>query len=431
MSKTIYIFLAGMQHQHYASEVGSAFSAYIGSTVSLRKEDDNRWDIGRAVASYLNYEMLAYVTGDSNKTMVRQILDCRGRKQIHGTLVRFCKARDKNESDMLQVAVECPDEASQQEELTEDDDWTQLTWTGPTLPLSPEANQLHAVVDEVLDMLHDGADLTAHMSRGLDMIAQLSWADISREMRTAYSDILRHFTLDAERCPEMVEAAVRMQQIITHIGSPEVRERVYNRMVENAQSAEVSRIIAHEGYTLDNLSPRISQVLVNMISTDVQGMIGRIWYMGIPLTVLNGVMSSLTYLLRLLIDKGENLTDAHVPIEQRVIEVGKLLKGCEGMPVEFSRNICSIIATNVPMLNETDLERLRLASKGTPQIGVQINHSALMGNNMADNIVTPDGKMPVPPLNTVPIDDMQKLLTPNPLIPQPSSLNPNPSNGIQ
>lgn len=411
MSKTIYIFLAGMKHHHFASEVGSAFSAYIGSTVSLRKEDDNRWDIGRAVASYLDYEMLAYVTGNSNKTIVRQILDCRCRKQIHGTLVRFFKARNKNESDMLQVAVECPDEASQQEELTEDDDWSQLTWTGPTLPLCPEANQLHSVVDEVLDMLHDGEDMNNHMSRGLDMIAQLSWADISREMCRAYSDILRHFTLGAERCPEMVEAAVRMQQIITHIGSPEVRERVYNRMVENAQSAEVSRIIAYEGYTLDNLSPRISQVLVNMISTDVQGMIGRIWYMGIPLNVLNGVMSSLTYLLRLLIDKGENLTDAHVPIEQRVIEVGKLLKGCEGMPVEFSRNICSIIASNVPMLNETDLERLRLASKGTAQIGVQINHSAVCGNNIIDSMAQAEsGAMPEPPRG-LPLKEISKLLT--------------------
>lgn len=410
MSKTIYIFLAGMQHHHFASEVGSAFSTYIGSTVSLRKEDDNRWDKGKAVASYLNYELLAYVTGDSNKTIVRQVLDYRGRKQIQGKLVRFIKAKHKNESDMLEVTIDYPDEEIAQEAQVEVADWSQLTWIGPSLPLSPEANQLHAVVDEVLDLLHDGSEMTAYMSRGLDMIAQLSWADISQEMSQAYSEILRYFTLGADRFPDMVDAAVRMQQIITHIGSPEVREKVYNRMVENAKSAEVSRIIAHEGYTLDNLSPRISQVLVNMISTDVQGMIGRIWYMGIPVDVLNGLMSSLTYLLRLLMDKGNSLTDAHVPIEQRVIEVGKLLKGCEGMPVEFSRNICSIIATNVPMLDETDLCKLQHACKGSPQIGVQINHSAVVGNNMSDHIdCGKDGQMPVPPVS-LPIDEMHKLL---------------------
>lgn len=413
MSKTIRIFLAGMQHHGYLDEVANGFADYMGSTVSLRKEDDNRWDKGKAVAAYLNYELLAYVTGsEKDKLRVRKLMEKVGKSQIRGTIKKFIKAQSQNESDMLQISVKVPDEVSLSDELQEEEDWSQWLWLGPVLPLCEEAHQLHAVTDELLEMLRDGEPLNNYMLKGLDKMAELSWADISKEMSRAYSEILSLLTMGANLYPEMEQAAVKVQQIITHIGSPEVREKVYAQMMKNAKSAEVARIIVAQTYDLTTLTPQISQVLVNMMSTDVQGMIGRIWYLGMPRNVLNGVMSSLTFLLRLLLDKGEHVTDVHVPIDERVIEVGKLLASCEGMPMEFCKNICNIIATNVPMLDQSDLDRLKLASKGTPQIGVQINNSLVQGNNMADNI-TPsiDGQMPVPPMTALPMDEVQKLLT--------------------
>lgn len=94
MSKTIKIFLAGMKHHHFLYEVENAFVNHIGRTVSLRKEDDNRWDIGKAVAAYLDYELLAYVTGgDRDKMRVRKIMEKVGRQQIRGTIKRFIKAK--------------------------------------------------------------------------------------------------------------------------------------------------------------------------------------------------------------------------------------------------------------------------------------------------------------------------------------------------
>lgn len=313
---------------------------------------------------------------------------------------------------MLEIVVAVPDEVQLQEEQADENDWSGVIWEGPTLPLSEEANQLHAVTDEVREMLRDGEQLDDYMMRGLDKMAELSWADISLEMSRAYSEILSLLTMGANVYPEMADAAVKVQQIMTHIGSPEVREKIYCRMMENAKSVMVEHLVVANDYTLENLSPRISQVLVNMMSTDAQGMIGRIWYMGMPLPVLNGVMSSLTFLLRLLVDKGEHVTDVHVPIEDRVIEVGKLLASCQGMPMEFCRNICNIIATNVPMLDQDDLARLKQASKGAPQIGVQITNSVVQGNNMADSIQSAaDGQMPVPPMTALPIAEAQKLLT--------------------
>lgn len=414
MSKTIKIFLAGMQHHEYRDEVANGLANYMGSTVSLRKEDDNRWDQGKAVAAYLNYELLAYVTGtDKDKLRVRRLMEKAGKSQIRGTIKKFIKAQSKNESDMLQIVVAVPEEESLAEEQPDDEDWTQWQWLGPVLPLSEEAHQLHAVTDDLLEMLREGAPLDAYMRQGLDKMAELSWADISKEMSRVYSEILSLLTMGANKYPEMEEAAVKVQQIMTHIGSPEVREKVYAQMTKMAKTSEVARIIVTQHYDLANLTPQISQVLVNMMSTDVQGMIGRIWYLGMPLQVLNGVVSSLTYLMRLLMDSGEHVTDVHVPIEERVIEVGKLLASCKGMPMEFCKNICNIIASNVPMLDQDDLDRLKLASKGTPQIGVQITSSVVAGNNIIDNLNNPqDGATPVPP-KSLPITGLTKLLPKN------------------
>lgn len=403
-----------MKHHYFLAEVENAFVNHMGRTVSLRKEDDNRWDIGKAVAAYLDYELLAYVTGgDRDKKRVRKIMEKVGRMQIRGVIKRFIKAKSQNESDMLEISVPVPDDVLLPEEQSEEKDWSQWIWNGPVLPLSEEANQLHAVTDEVLEMLRDGEPLDDYMLRGLDKMAELSWADISQEMSRAYSEILTLLTMGANLYPEMEDAAVKVQQIMTHIGSPEVREKIYCRMVENAKSLTVQTIIVAQAYTLENLSPQISQVLVNMMSSDAQGMIGRIWYMGMPLQVLNGVMSSLTFLLRLLLDKGEHVTDVHVPIEDRVIEVGKLLASCEGMPMEFCRNICNIIATNVPMLDQGDLARLKEASKGAPQIGIQIKDSVVAGNNIIDTMDSPEnGGMPKPP-QALPMTEMTKLLPKN------------------
>lgn len=413
MPRTINIFLAGMQHHVYLDEVANGFADYMGCTVSLRKEDDNRWDKGKAVAAYLNYELLAYVTGgDKDKKRMRKLMEKVGKSQIRGTIRKFIKAQSKNESDMLQISVKVPDEVTLQEDQPDEEDWSQWLWLGPVLPLSEEAHQLHAVTDELLEMLRDGEPLDDYMLKGLEKMAELSWADISKEMFRAYSEILSLLTMGANLYPEMEEAAVKVQQIMTHIGSPEVREKVYAQMMKTAKTSEVARIIASQQYDLVNLTPQISQVLVNMMSTDAQGMIGRIWYMGMPQVVLNGVMSSLTFLLRLLIDNGQHVTDVHVPIDERVIEVGKLLASCEGMPMEFCKNVCNIIATNVPMLDQSDLDRLKLASKGTPQIGIQITNSVVQGNNMADSIQSAaDGQMPVPPMTALPIAEAQKLLT--------------------
>lgn len=413
MSKTINIFLAGMQHHHFRAEVQSGFAGYMGHTVSLRKEDDNRWDIGKAVAAYLDFEMLAYVTGgDRDKKRIRKLMDQMGRNQIRGRIVAFIKARTKNESDMLKIEVSAPDELPLQDELPEEKDWSAWMWNGPVLPLDEEVNQLHAVMDEVLELLRDGEPLDDYMQRGLDKMAELSWADISQEASRGYSGILSLLTLGADQYPEMEMAAVRVQQMMTHIGSPDVREKIYNRMLKNAGTDLVKQIITAQKYTLESLSPQISQTLVNMMANDAQGMVARIWYLEMPLQVLNGVMCSLTYLLRLLQDNGMELMQPHVPIEDRLIEVGKLMASCKGMPTEFCKNICGLIATNVPLLDERDLERLRLASKGTPQIGIQINHSVVSGNNMADNITSgQDGEMPVPPLKALPVKEIQKLLT--------------------
>ena len=175
MPRTINIFLAGMQHHVYLDEVANGLADYMGCTVSLRKEDDNRWDKGKAVAAYLNYELLAYVTGgDKDKKRMRKLMEKVGKSQIRGTIRKFIKAQSKNESDMLQISVKVPDEVTLQEDQPDEEDWSQWLWLGPVLPLSEEAHQLHAVTDELLEMLRYGEPLDDYMLKGLEKMAELS-----------------------------------------------------------------------------------------------------------------------------------------------------------------------------------------------------------------------------------------------------------------
>lgn len=402
-----------MQHHSFAAEVSTRFANYLGHTVSLRKEDDNEWDKGRAVAAYMDFELLAYVTGDEDKACVRSMLKLSGRKQLYGTIERFVPARSKHMSNILKLRIEVPDGMLWLPEAAAGTtNWDEWCFSGPVLPLGKDTHHLHAVADEVLDMLEQGVGLTDYIRAGLNKIAELSWTDISKEMSETYRQMLRILTKAAESDSSVGEAADMMQQLITHVGSEDVRQKLYTWMCNMARSEAVSTIISQNGYTLQTLTPLIPSSLVNMMATTKQDVIGRLWYLGIPGNVLHGLMSSLIYLLRLLMDADSNMATVHLPLAERQIKVKRLLESCKGMPPEFCREVCNIIARNVTGMDEADLKVLDNASKGVLQPGIQINNSVLAGNNLVDNLSSTNGTMPTPP-QSLPIVELTKLLPEN------------------
>lgn len=302
VSRTMKIYLAGMRHLHYASSVELGFADMLGQEVTLRLEDDNAFDPGMAVAAYFDYEKLAYVTSNACKKRVRRELHAQGRQQLYATIRCFVKARTPGESDMLEVEFTPAHTHPERDETSADQPPLLWHWDGPVLPTCREAHQLHAVVEEVTDRLRQPEPSLQPVMRGIAKIAQLSWADISGPMSQAYSELLSLLTMATDHGLDTTQAILSMQQIISHVGSPEVRQRVFDHMMSLAQSPEVEQIVMSHHYTLEGLQQSIPQPWLNMAATDPIGLIGSLWYLELPTQELRGAQSVIIYLMRLLFD---------------------------------------------------------------------------------------------------------------------------------
>lgn len=302
VSRTMKIYLAGMRHLHYASSVELGFADMLGQEVTLRLEDDNAFDPGMAVAAYFDYEKLAYVTSNACKKRVRRELHAQGRQQLYATIRRFVKARTHGESDMLEVEFTPAHTHPERDETSADQPPLLWHWDGPVLPTCREAHQLHAVVEEVTDRLRQPEPSLQPVMRGIAKIAQLSWADISGPMSQAYSELLSLLTMATDHGLDTTQAILSMQQIISHVGSPEVRQQVFDHMLTQAQSPEVGQIVTSHHYTLEALQQSIPQPWLRMAASDPHGLIGCLWYLELPLPVARQAQSVITYLMRLLYD---------------------------------------------------------------------------------------------------------------------------------
>jgi len=386
------LYIVAMRHHDFKSELSTLFQRIEGCTVILRKEDDNAHDPGMAVAVYFENRLLGYVTSNKMKARVRMIIELSGRPFVKCSISRVVRSTRVGQSDMLEALLPAkpdatPGEAYIMTKPERQSDWSHYRWDGLMLNRQKEENQLHAVVDELYFALVDGDPWTEQMQACIDAICRLSWADQSKDIQERYDTILRLLT--ADKSTEKHVASDCLQQVISHVGSPEVREQVYHNMVVRAQSAEVSEIIEKGGYSLDMIREMIPQKLYQLLAANPQKFVERLWYLKMPRDVWHGIMSATTILVRCMLDADKRLADQRLPIAERTMKVGDMMAWGSDLPTDMAHEMCRLIMLHNPMLNNDDIMALNNAfNVNLPMGGVVFNQCELTGNNITEHLST-------------------------------------------
>lgn len=393
------ILLAGMRHHDFEPEIPDIYERIIGERVLLQREDDNAWDKGMAVAAYYEGQLLAYVHGDNNKLIIRNAITLSGREPYPGVVKRFRKARNEHESDMLVADITLPDGAETSINLkVENDptDWSNWTWTaGDPLPRTKEQNQLCTISDDLVWLLKDGEPWSKYYEEDIKSISENAWADISGDQQEKIREIVAALVFQTDE--RMDEAAFGLQQVMCHLGSPEVRQRVFNQLRERAEDPKVIAYVKEKGYTTQGLIESFPPGMYQLLTGDPETFVGRTSYLKMPREVLNRMFSGVTYLLcRFMLDANEKLQFG-VPLEERVISVSDLLKyvdQCKG--TDLALHLIQIIMLSSPGLKQEDLDLLRSKLGQEPIQGQVFKECTFTGNNIIESIQNAS-KMPALP----------------------------------
>lgn len=383
------ILLAGMRHHDFLPEIPQIYERIIGERVLLSREDDNPLDCNRAVAAYYEGNMLAYVHGDQNKDIIRQAITLTGREPYPGVVRKFRKARNEHESDLLIVDIKLPDGADLSVELkceVDPTDWGNWQWKGYLLHRTKEQNQLAAVTDDLMWMLKDGEPWNKHYEEDIRSISANAWADISGCQQDKIRDIVAMMTMrtDDER---MFEASIDLQQVMCHLGSPEVRQKVFNQLRQRAEDPKVIAKAQELGYTAEGLIADFPPGMYQLLTADPETFVGRTSYLKMPQDVLNHMFSGVTFLLCCFMEETKAKMAADLPVEQRVISVKVLLDIADqfkGMP--FAIQLCQIILMSSPNLSQTDLDLIRSKMGQDPIQGQTFKECTFTGNNIIESI---------------------------------------------
>lgn len=383
------ILLAGMRHHDFEPEIPDIYERIIGERVLLQREDDNAWDKGMAVAAYYEGQLLAYVHGDNNKLIIRNAITLSGREPYPGVVKRFRPARNENESDMLVADITLPDGAETSINLkVENDptDWSNWTWTaGDPLPRTKEQNQLCTISDDLVWLLKDGEPWSKYYEEDIKSISENAWADISGDQQEKIREIVAALVFQTDE--RMDEAAFGLQQVMCHLGSPEVRQRVFNQLRERAEDPKVIAYVKEKAYTTQGLIETFPPGMYQLLTGDPETFVGRTSYLKMPREVLNRMFSGVTYLLcRFMLDANEKLQFG-VPLEERVISVSDLLKyvdQCKG--TDLALHLIQIIMLSSPGLKQEDLDLLRLKLGQEPIQGQVFKECTFTGNNIIESI---------------------------------------------
>lgn len=394
------ILLAGMRHHDFEPEIPEIYDRVIGDRVLLQREDDNAWDKGMAVAAYYEGQLLAYVHGDNNKLIIRNAITLSGREPYPGVVKKFRPARNENESDMLVADITLPDGAETSINLkVENDptDWSNWTWTaGDPLPRTKEQNQLCTISDDLMWLLKDGEPWSKYYEEDIKSISENAWADISGDQQEKIREIVAAMVYQTDE--RMDDAAFGLQQVMCHLGSPEVRQKVFNQLRERAEDPKVIAYVKEKGYTTEGLIETFPPGMYQLLTGDPQTFVGRTSYLKMPREVLNRMFSGVTYLLcRFMLDADEKMQFG-VPLMKRVIGVEELLKyvdQCKG--TDLAAHLIQIILLSSPGLKQEDLDLLRSKLGQEPIQGQLFKDCTFTGNNIIESIQNA-AKMPSLPI---------------------------------
>lgn len=276
-----------------------------GRRMSISIEHDNPLE-NDAVIVYLGKHFVGYVRSGSDRERACSIIKASGRGSLLGKIVGV--DRDKRWL-WMEITTQCQDVQQTESKPTVLNGWN---FDGEVLPCDEAELRLHTMLCN-LEMTVEGKEpWDEDMEQWLEYIEQNLWCDISLETSQQVSHTLGLLMDGSKTHPEYDLKADRLQFAIDAMGSPEVRLRQANQILQKANSKEMDLLLLHYGNKAKENIQKLPEALIPLFLEDGERFMGRLWYLHRPYGQVQAVKTLLAMMVRLR-DEDRGKTSRSIP----------------------------------------------------------------------------------------------------------------------
>lgn len=290
----IYRFpITGIRHHAFKGRLDELYECAPGKRVTMSIEPENEAEPD-AVICLLGCEHLGYVRSGNDHDAALKLLETSGKRSIIGKVVEVDR---RNRVVWVEADAPAPtDDTRPRHKGNLLETWK---YDGPLLPDPTELTLLHSVADTLEMLVEQREPWDEDLQAYLTAIGEHCWRDISIEFR-AQTERTLHKMTEAAEMKGYAEAAIRLQFIIDHMGSPETRQRQARWLLDATRSEDMQRVRAAYGPHAEAAAAGLPPVFVDLFLSDGEILMGRLWYMRQRHEVIRGVLTllALNVLLR-------------------------------------------------------------------------------------------------------------------------------------
>ena len=315
----------GLRHHDFAERLDELCRLAPGRRLTLSIEADNPGEAD-AVIAYLGSRCVGYVRSGQRAEACALIRASR-QEVLQGRVVGTDRQRRWLTVEVTAARLKLPP-------LPETDSphlLSRWSFEGRTLPVDEAEHRLHAMLASLQMVLEPCEPWEDDVEEWLEYIERQLWRDISSETSAQVAHILHLLTDGTPRHPLYADKALRLQLAIERMGSPEVRRRQAQHIVELARSAHMDELLCHYGQRASEALLSLPEELARLFLTDSELLMGRLWYLRLPRHQVRALRTLLAMLARLNDLSGGDC------LEESADNTASADEGCGGNPVRIAK----------------------------------------------------------------------------------------------
>lgn len=315
----------GLRHHDFAERLDELCRLAPGRRLTLCVEPDNPGEAD-AVIAYLGSRCVGYVRSGQRAEACALIRASR-QEVLQGRVVGTDRQRRWLTVEMTAAHLTLPS----QPDAGRSHLLSRWSFEGRTLPVDEAERRLHAMLASLQIVLESCEPWEDDVEEWLEYIERQLWRDISSETSAQVAHILRLLTDGTPRHPLYADKALRLQLAIERMGSPEVRRRQAQHIVELARSAHMDELLCHYGQRAGEALLSLPEELARLFLTDSELLMGRLWYLRLPRHQVRALRTLLAMLARL-----NDLSEGDC-LEESADNTASADEGCGGNPVRIAK----------------------------------------------------------------------------------------------
>ena len=246
----------GISHHDVADRLGVWLPECEGRMVTLVVESAEENEIGvECVAVYDVDEHLGYID-DNQKHELLTVLHAGRRHTLRSHIISYNQGKGaKGKYSHAKLTIEAPklrndDPSTSSGQVPQRSPWEDWSYDGPLVPRTAIGRKLDTVRSVLMEMIEDNEPWSEDVRQYVEAFCRNGFIDLSGEMR---QDMLRvmHW-LECGDTPEMRQMADRVLDVMTNMGSEEIRVlHVRLLITEKTLSSGCKAIIEEEGFDIN------------------------------------------------------------------------------------------------------------------------------------------------------------------------------------